>query len=136
MPTELADDIALPHPRRLPLGSSWRGRCSAPGHEQASLGAKELESCNLGYAKSCPRLPQDRPGDAVRFAVISNSAAEIRLQFVLERAYLPARHGLLNFSLRSGSWTSPDRDPGIQRKAECFLHTYLERMKRRSNVRL
>jgi hypothetical protein len=127
LPTERADDIAFPHPARLPLGSSWRGTCSAPGQEQAVLDAKELESCNLGYAKSCPRLPKDRLSDAVRFVVIGNSAGEISLQFVLERAYLPAGDGVLHFSQGSGNWLSPHADPLIQKKAECFLKSYLER---------
>src|SRR6478735_4521296 len=69
MPSERASDIAFSHPARLPLGSSWRGSCLAPSHEQETLSAIELESCNLGYAKSCPRLPQERVCDAVRFAV-------------------------------------------------------------------
>ena len=97
MPTERADDIAFPHPARLPLGSSWRGTCLAPSQEQATLSSIELESCNLGYAKSCPRLPKERACDAVRFAVVNESRESISLQFVLEKAYLPASHGTLAY---------------------------------------
>jgi hypothetical protein len=130
LPTERADDLAFPHPARLPLGSSWRGTCSASGQEHAVVDLKELESCNLGYAKSCPRLPKDRAYDAVRFAVVSNSGEEILLQFVLEHAYLPAGHGILRFDQRSGTWVSPHPDLRIQKKAECFLQSYLERTNR------
>jgi hypothetical protein len=127
MPIERADDIAFPHPARLPLGSSWRGRCVAPGHEHATLNNVELESCNLGYAKSCARLPKERACDAVRFAVINESRETIALQFVLEKAYLPISYGVLGYDRLSKSWASPHSDLSVQRKAECFLQTYLDR---------
>jgi hypothetical protein len=104
--------------------------CSAHEREEAILDLKELESCNLGYAKSCPRLPKDRACDAVRFVVTSNSTDVITLQFVLEQAYLPAGHGLLHYDQRAGSWVSPHPDLRIQKKAECFLQSYLERTNR------
>lgn len=127
MPSERADDIAFQHPARLPLGSSWRGSCLAPGHEQATLSSLELESCNLGYAKSCPRLPQERSCDAVRFAVVNEARDLISLQFVLEKAYLPASHGRLEYDQQSGNWTTAHSDQSIQKKAECFLQSYLDR---------
>jgi hypothetical protein len=127
MPTERADDIAFPHPSRLPLGSSWRGTCLVPGHEQLALSSIELESCNLGYAKSCPRLPKERACDAVRFAVVSDSRDSISLQFVLETAYLPSSHGVLVYNQRSANWIAPHPDHRIQKMAECFLQSYLDR---------
>jgi len=127
MPTERADDIAFPHPSRLPLGSSWRGGCTAPGHQQATLSSTELESCNLGYAKSCSRLPQDRACDAVRFCVATDSAQIISLQFVLETAYLPTEHGFLEYSQSLKTWTAPHSDHRVQRMAECFLQSYFDR---------
>jgi len=130
IPRERADDIAFPHPGRLPLGRSWRGSCSAPGHEQAVLGAKDLESCNLGYAKSCSRLPNERSSDAMRFAVKRDSERRVSLEFVLEREHRPVAHGRLQFDQRSGSWISLHPDRRIQKKAECFLDAYLERTHR------
>lgn len=127
MPTERADDIAFQHPARLPLGSSWRGSCLASTHEQGTLSSIELESCNLGYAKSCPRLPKERACDAVRFAVVNESQEVISLQFVLEKAYLPTSHGVLAYDRRSQCWSSSHSDLSIQRKAECFLQSYLDR---------
>src|SRR5579872_6541218 len=121
MPTEKADDIAFPHPARLPLGASWRGTCLAPSHEQATLSSVELESCNLGYAKSCARLPKERACDAVRFAVVNESRESISLQFVLEKAYLPISHGVLAYDRLSSNWTSINSDHSIQKKADCFL---------------
>lgn len=130
IPREPADDIAFPHPERLPLGRSWRGACSAPGHEQAALDPKELESCNLGYAHSCARLPQERSSDAMRFVASHDGEGQVSLQFVLEREHLPVAHGRLLFDVRMGIWLPPHPDGRIQRKAECFLDAYLERTKR------
>lgn len=130
LPTERADNIAFPHPARLPLGASWRGSCTASGHEKVQLDQKELEYCNLGYAKSCPRLPKERACDAVRFSIAKDLDGRIALQFVFEAAYLPGASGFLEFDQRSNTWISSHPDPVAQKKAECFLHSYLERRNR------
>ena|SRR5436189_4864821 len=127
IPVVRVNDLALPHPARLPLGASWRGTCSAPGHELSTPDNVELESCNLGYAKSCPRLPEQRSCDSVRFAVARDSTTKISLQFVLEAAHLPVEHGLLDYDLLSQSWISRHSQAGIQKLAECFMQSYLER---------
>jgi hypothetical protein len=127
MPTRRADDLALPHPARLPLGAAWRGTCAAAGHEEATLTDRELESCNLGYAKSCPRLPKERTCDAVRFAVASDSGETILLHFVFELDHLPAGHGVLEYDRLRKSWTAPHSEPRTQKQAESFLQSYLER---------
>ena len=127
VPTQRADDIAFPHPARLPLGASWRGLCSAPGHEQAQPSHQELESCNLGYAKSCPRLPKERSCDAVRFAVVNNAGGMISLQFAFESEYLPAGHGVLEYNSLLKNWIAVHPEPRIQKLAECFLQSYLDR---------
>ena len=127
MPTERADDIAFQHPSRLPLGASWRGSCLAPSHQQETLSTAELESCNLGYAKSCPRLPKERVCDAVRFAVVNESQDSVSLKFVLEKAYLPTSHGILAYDRHTKRWVPPHSDLSIQKKAECFLRSYLDR---------
>jgi hypothetical protein len=99
----------------------------APGHQLSPLSSTELESCNLGYAKSCPRLPEERACDAVRFCVVSDSRDTIYLQFVLETAYLPTAHGSLEYDQRLRNWTVPHTDQRVQRMAECFLQSYLDR---------
>jgi hypothetical protein len=126
-PSDRADNIALPHPARLPLGGAWRGTCTAPGGELVQLGATELESCNLGYAHACPRLPEQRAADAVRFAVSRHSADRLQLQFVLEAKHLPVEDGKLEYDRILSCWTAAHPDPGIQKLAECFLQMYLER---------
>jgi len=126
-PSDRADNIALPHPARLPLGAAWRGTCAAPGGELVQLGAAELESCNLGYAHACPRLPGDRVADAVRFIVSRHSVDRLQLQFVLEAKHLPVAYGNLEYDRVLSCWTAPHSSPRIQKLAECFLRTYLER---------
>jgi hypothetical protein len=127
VPTIRADDLALPHPARLPLAAAWRGTCAASGHESAVLNNQELESCNLGYAKSCPRLPTERRCDAVRFAVANESGGSISLHFVFESGYLPGQHGLLEYDRMLKTWTSPHPEARTQRLAESFLQAYLQR---------
>lgn len=126
-PSDRADNIALPHPARLPLGAAWQGRCTAPGGELVQLGAAELESCNLGYANGCPRLPEQRTADAVRFVVSRHSAERLQVQFVLEAKHLPVAHGNLEYDRILACWTVGHSDPGVQKLAECFLRAYLER---------
>ena len=137
MPTERADDLALPHPARLPLGAAWRGRCTAPGHDQAIPTPDELNGCNLGYAKSCSRLPEHRKCDAVRVGVLKESGTLISLQLIFESGYRPAGQELLEYDRATGGPPVPQRqgmdrnssypEPSVQRQAECFLQTYLER---------
>jgi len=125
LPTDRADDIALPHPSRLPLGASWRGSCQVPGHELNVLTNQELESCNLGYAQSCPRLPPGRNCDAVRFGVSTHSEARVLVQFVLESKHLPIGHGHLEYDRKLSTWLSAHPDSKIQKLADCFLQAYL-----------
>ena len=127
VPTERTWDIAFPFPRRLPLGASWRGLCSAPGHEQAVPNGLELESCNLGYAHACPRLPRERPFDAVRFAIAEDSGEKLVVEFIFEACHLPAGHGFLEYDLLSKTWISRHPEARTQKLAECFLESYLER---------
>ncbi len=127
IPIHRADDLALPHPARLPLGAAWRGNCAAAGHELTTPTDRELESCNLGYAKSCPRLPKDRACDAVRFAVVRESGESISLHFAFERDHLPAGNGLLEYDRRQKTWIAPHPEARMQKLAESFLQSYLER---------
>jgi hypothetical protein len=87
----------------------------------------ELESCNLGYAKSCPRLPRARSFDALRFVVSNDSGSRISLQFVFETNHLPAGHGLLEYDHLLSTWISSHPEPRIQKLAECFLQSYIDR---------
>jgi hypothetical protein len=42
---------------------------------------------------------------------------------------LPAEHGVLEFELSTGHCEQPHRDHRVQRMAECFLASYVEKRK-------
>jgi len=126
-------DSTWPFPQRLPLGAGWSGRCTAPGHDGARPTGEDLTSaCNLGYAKSCSRLPTDRHADAVRFALGEERDGLLHVLFVCERAYLPASHGELLYEKERRVWIKRHEQPCVQRMAECYLQTQLERRGRSS----
>jgi hypothetical protein len=127
MPIQKVDGGWL-HPSRLPLGGGWRGHCSAPGHEGAQPSEHELqEFCNLGYATKCPRLPVDREFDSVRFSVARDQGSRLLLWFVCELAHRPANHGTLEYDIDRNQWICPHPEPRIQKMAECYVETYLQR---------
>jgi hypothetical protein len=140
MPIEKLENGAWPHPARLPLGCGWEGHCTAPGHEGEIPERETLEQlCNLGYAGSCSRLPQDRPWDAVRFAITvqedgdgrrdvldgknGSPISTIQLHYVCERAHRPVEHGKLSFDAGGAGWLQRHPDARVQRMAECFLES-------------
>lgn len=139
MPLQKLENGNWPHPSRLPLGAGWCGQCTAPGHEGEVPAQDILEAfCNLGYADCCAWAPRERVWDAVRFAVAppdgkhaekasAPPASVLRLRFVCERNHLPVAHGDLEFDLPSASWLRMHADPRIQKMAECFLQSYLQK---------
>jgi hypothetical protein len=121
-------DSDWPFPQRLPLGAGWAGTCTAPGHDGTRPSESELTSgCNLGYAKTCSRLPADRHADAVRFALGEDRDGIVRVLFLCERASLPAGHGELLYDKRRATWLQTHADPRVQRMAECYLRAQTER---------
>jgi hypothetical protein len=128
MPTRKLDDGVWLHPSRLPLGCGWEGHCTAPGHEGAVPAPSRLhEECSLGYASTCPHLPEGRAWDAVRFAVSREYESRIRVAYVCERNHLPAEHGDLEYRVHDGQWTGCHPDRRIQKMAECFLESWMQR---------
>jgi hypothetical protein len=113
----------------LPLGAAWSGCCTSPAADaKEAPGEHDLKhGCNLGYARHCPRLPQQRSADAVRIAVIHDRGGRITLQYILEMAYLPAGHGLLEYDAGARAWIHSHPDVRMQRMAECYLESYLLR---------
>jgi hypothetical protein len=125
------------HAARLPLGCGWSGHCTVPGHDGETPSLEELQNfCNLGYAEGCRRLPRERLWDSVRFAArtVSNGDGDrsrIQLRYICERGHLPAEHGTLEFDVSAERWEQSHHDRRVQRMAECFLESYIEKMKRR-----
>jgi hypothetical protein len=136
MPTDKLENGAWLHAERLPLGCGWTGHCTAPGHESTVPSEEELRDfCNLGYATACVRLPQQRSWDSVRFS--AKTVAEkntgpifIQIQYSCERDHRPVEHGSLEFHSAQSRWKQMHHDTRVQRMAECFLQSYVEKRKK------
>jgi len=113
----------------LPLGDAWAGTCRAvpdqPTHPDDSL----LDPfCNLGYARGhCARFPADCGPDAVRFTLVSDDRASLRLYYVLERDHRPFAHGPLEFSVAQGDLITPAEGGLTSRQARAYAVSYLRR---------
>jgi hypothetical protein len=142
MPVEKLEGT-WPHPSRLPLGCGWRGYCTAPGHEAETPSQDVLEAfCNLGYASGCTWAPRERAWDAVRFAVAAPTEVDhrskgagdvgpvlpmIRVIYVCERNHRPVERGELEFDPRGSQWLRRHADARLQKMAECFLGSFLQK---------
>ncbi len=127
-PTAVSNEIAWLHPSRLPLGAGFEGHCDAPGYEGCAPTSEQIkEHCNMGYALSCTRLPENRECDAVRFGIVRESAAYVTVWFIFETAHRPAGHGTLEFNISNGQWITVHPTPRIQKLADCYVHAYLAR---------
>jgi hypothetical protein len=126
IPTERFDDAGFPHASRLPLGGAFRGNCGAT-NDNAIPTDEELKQCNLGYARNCARLPQERQADAVRFSILRERDGKISICYVSELDYLPRESGNLHYGLLSQRWLQMHKDERVQKLAECFLQSYLAR---------
>jgi hypothetical protein len=137
MPIERLENGHWLHAQRLPLGCGWSGHCTAPGHEGDIPSREDLRDfCNLGYAEACGRLPKDRAWDSIRFAARTVCAdghaatvGRIQVRYVCERSHSPAEHGILEFDAGTLHCDQPHRDHRVQRMAECFLASYVEKRK-------
>jgi hypothetical protein len=127
VPREIVNDGSWPHPSRLPLGAGWTGNCSGSGHELPISETQMREFCNLGYATACPRLPQGRDWDAIRFSVSRASRDQITICFVCELAHAPIEHGKVTFDLTTNAWINSHPDPRVLTLANCFLQAYCAR---------
>ena len=136
MPVERLENGTWLHAGRLPLGCGWSGHCTAPGHVGETPSHEDLrEFCNLGYAEGCGRLPGERAWDSVRFAArtVTDGNGDrscIQIRYVCERAHRPADHGMLVFDVAEARWEPTHTDCRVQRMAECFLESYVEKRKR------
>jgi hypothetical protein len=126
-PTDRFDDAEFAHPSRLPLGAAFRGSCGASGNDGVLPSDEELKQCNLGYARNCVRLPQERDADAIRFSIARERDGQISLCYVSELNYLPREIGRLQYESLTQTWLQMHPDARVQAMAECFLQSYLLR---------
>lgn len=138
LPMEKIENGSWLHALRLPLGGGWTGQCTSPGHENEIPSPDELRDfCNLGYAETCGRLPEDRVWDSVRFGAKAVSYTQsgmlqrIQIRYICEHAHYPAEHGVLQFDSVESRWLERHTDPRLQRMAECFLESYLQKKTQR-----
>jgi len=125
MPTERILGGDWPYPARLPLGAGWNGQCWANAAARVPSEG-ELRDCNLGYAK-CEHLPEERQADAVRFAVAAASGDIIVIRYACEREHRPGGCGMLEFNRRRMLWATQHPNPRLQKMAECFVRSWLDR---------
>jgi len=92
--------------------------------------AEQREYCNLGYAKGCEKMPEERSADCVRFALAKDEGTKIILQFVYERGHEPIKHGVVEYDCVAHVWPVPLSDAIVQQQAQCYLAAYLERRPR------
>ncbi len=119
-----------PFPQRLPLGAGWSGTCTASQGQERPSDDELKTACNMGYAKGCARLPQDRSADAVRFAKGDEHDGLVHIRFAYERDYLPAGHGELIYETATSHWQTAHDNACLLRMAECYIES---QMARRSN---
>ena len=103
----------------------------AQGSQRTPTETELKEFCNLGYASQCEKMPADRRADSVRFSVASvnpaNAKDRIRLHYSCERNHTPVEHGVLEYDCGARAWHVAHPDACIQRQAECYVQTYLEK---------
>jgi len=128
-PTKKSSTILWPFPQRLPLGAGFCGTCTAGAARSVPDDAELKDFCNLGYAQ-CTKIPAERPSDALRFAVAKAGGDRILLHYSSERNHAPVEHGQLQYDCTTRTWPVPHPDICIQRQAECYVVTYLERRPR------
>ncbi len=72
-------------------------------------------------------MPQERHADCVRFAVAVDTGSSIVLHYVFEREHIPIEHGRVEFNRESQDWTVKLSDAVVQRQAQVYLQSYLDR---------
>jgi len=129
-PTGKNFEIAWAFPHRLPLRAGFSGRCLAGASQHTPTPTELKEFCNLGYAGQCPKLPANRRTDSVRFSVAATngiSRDQVRVYYSCEQNHAPVEHGVLEYNCQTRSWQVTHPDACIQRQAECYLQSFLER---------
>lgn len=126
IPEQRCDSELWQHRARLPLGDGFRGTCCAQPEPYSPSDEELRELCNIGYARTCPRLPSERDADSVRF-MARPSDGFVSIKYLLERGHAPVTNGELRYDPGAGRWTSTHPDQRVQSKAQCYLESYLAR---------
>lgn len=128
LPTEVFSEWSWHARPRLPLGDAWKGQCTAPAAHGAPPSTEALKQwCNFGYAKNCPWLPVQRHADKIAFSIARDRDDMILVYYVLEFDHTPGEHGTLQYDAAQARWLKGHSDPRLQKQAECYLDSYLQR---------
>jgi hypothetical protein len=113
---------------RWPLGDAYRGECRA-GEEPFQPDEKlERETCNVGYGRGCcGNFPDESDADAARFHITGDSGAALSVQYIFEKGWWPLRHGVMEYSSATKSFTDAPPDLILGRQASAFAESYLRR---------
>jgi hypothetical protein len=122
-------ELGWPNAPRLPLGDAYTGLCQAdPAAEIGPEPAILRDLCNLGYARGrCVRFPSGAGPDAVRFSVVSDDAAVVRICWVRERDHHPFDHGWLDYSREVGTFDGAITAESLLPQAQAYVASYLRR---------
>ena len=109
---------------RFPLGEAYRGVCQAGAEPFEPTVESQEEVCNCGYARGrCDRFPGGS-ADAVRFSVIADDDARIRVVYVFERDHAPDGHGVIEYSKPAAKIEGDLSGPALA-QAHAFVASYL-----------
>ncbi len=126
IPEHRCDAELWQHRARLPLGDGFVGFCCAQEQAYTPTHDELREFCNIGYAKQCPRLPEQRDADSMRF-LARDGGDFVSIKYLLERGHAPVSHGELRYDPATQQWSESHPDRRVQTKAQCYLESYLAR---------
>ena len=113
---------------RWPLGDAYRGECRALDEPFQPDEKLERETCNVGYGRGCcGNFPSESDADAARFHIARDSGAALSIQYIVEKGWWPLRHGVMEYSSATKSFTDAPQDPILGRQASAFAESYLRR---------
>jgi len=128
-PVQPRADAASSRHAMLPLGDCWTGICHANADNPQSPDESALQACcNLGYARgTCQRFPAGDGPDAVRFTIVRDDGASLRLYYVIECDHRPFAHGSLEFSSAGGEFAPHPQGGLTVRQARAYVESYQRR---------
>lgn len=68
-----------------------------------------------------------RAGDRQQRDHDGGARSSVQVRYVCERDHRPVEHGRLEFDVIESKWPHPHSDARVQKMAECFLQSYLDR---------
>jgi len=79
-----------------------------------------MKHCNPGYSRGeCKCFPLEAEADAFRFHLSADHGNRLEIQYVVERACWPLRHGLLEIDLEA-----PMDENILRQQAAAFAASY------------